>query len=54
MYTFPIKPPITPEMAHFQKMWGALKYLVPVISIRCKNFKPLGQFEGKHNLRPRE
>jgi len=48
MYMFPIKPSMAPEMAHFHKKCeGVLKYFTPVISIRCKNFKPHCQFEGK-------
>jgi len=52
MYMFPIK---TISGAIFTKIWGRTKYFAPVISIRCKNFKLQGLFEGKvqqQNLSP--
>jgi len=53
MHMFPIKPSVAPFS---QKFGGVLKYFAPVISIRCKNVKLQGQYEGKvqqQNLSPR-
>jgi len=41
MYILPIKPQMAPELAHL-KNGDVLKYFAPVISIRCKNYKPGG------------
>src|SRR6218665_3233266 len=63
MYIRPIKPQMAPEMVRLKKIGGVLKYFAPVISIRCKHYKPGGKLKlslganfklriGWHNLNP--